>query len=347
MTKQLTLTGFVLQESSQFRPGYFIYNDPSNDYEHFIERFYRRNRQSGKQKQAVLKEAQVEWKNLELQSGEHPITRLQAPQPPKQVRDFGFHTVCNPSETVRDDECVLLDEATSSSVAPSMGECSATFPSAVVAVIDRDKYLSLTASTGSTHASASLVIEQVHETKDGVTTDSSMEDSCRSQSSPSHSDSSMEDSCGFWSSPSHSDSSVEDSCSSQSPHSHSAPTQEKMVKDKLGRHHYLTPHSGPALVSLRASRFHSSNLQAHIDDLQPIVEAGVKKGKTVVILTVDGGPDWSTNSLVNALFYMRFWRDNNLDVLVATSFAARFSAFNPIEHLWSPLSKKLNGVTFM
>jgi len=66
----------------------------------------------------------------------------------------------------------------------------------------------------------------------------------------------------------------------------------------------------------------------------------------VLILTVDGGPDWSTNSLVNALFYMRLWRDNNLDVLVATSFAARFSAFNPIEHLWSPLSKKLDGVTF-
>ena len=42
---------------------------------------------------------------------------------------------------------------------------------------------------------------------------------------------------------------------------------------------------------------------------------------------------------------MRLWGDNRLDVLVATSYAARFSAFNPIEHLWSPLSKKLNGVT--
>ena len=84
----------------------------------------------------------------------------------------------------------------------------------------------------------------------------------------------------------------------------------------------------------------------HIDDLQPIVQAGVQEGKTMVTLIVDGGPDWSTNSLVNALFYMRLWRDNNLDVLVVTSFAARFSAFSPIEHLWSPLSKKLNGVTF-
>lgn len=127
MTKQLTLTGYVLQESSQFRPGYFIYNDPSNNYEHFIERYYRRNRQSGKEKQAVLREAQVEWKKLkvnpaelrqyfELRSEEQLITSLQAPQlTPKQVRNFGF-TVCNPSETETvSDKCVLLDEASSSS----------------------------------------------------------------------------------------------------------------------------------------------------------------------------------------------------------------------------------------
>ena len=152
MTKQLTLTGYVLQESSQFRPGYFIYNDPSNDYEHFIERYYRRtDRQSGKEKQAVLRETQVEWKKLkvnpaelrqyfELRSGEQLITSLQAPQlTPKQVRNFGF-TVCNPSETetVSDDKCVLLDEASSSS---SQGKWSVTFPSAAVAVIDRDRYL--------------------------------------------------------------------------------------------------------------------------------------------------------------------------------------------------------------
>ena len=99
------------------------------------------------------------------------------------------------------------------------------------------------------------------------------------------------------------------------------------------------------VVSLRASRFHSYTIKAHIDDLQLIVEAGVQEGKTIVILTVDSGPDWSTSPLVNALFYMWLLKDNRLDVLVATSAAARFSAFNPIEHLWSPLSKTLNGVT--
>ena len=33
-------------------------------------------------------------------------------------------------------------------------------------------------------------------------------------------------------------------------------------------------------------------------------------------------------------------------MLDVCSYAARYSAFNPIEHLWSPLSKKLSGVQF-
>ena len=205
--------------------------------------------------------------------------------------------------------------------------------------------MSLSVSTGSTHPSTSLVIDQGNKHTDGVATNSPMEDSCNSQLSLSHSESSMEDSRSPQSPPPHTDSSVDDLSSSQSSPSHSAPIQDKMIKDKLGpNHYYVTPHSGPALVSLRASRFHSFNIQAHIDDLQSIVEAGVKKGKLLSysLLTVDqtGGPDWSTNSLVNALFYMRLWRDNNLYVLVATSFAARFSALNPMKHLWSPLGKK-------
>ena len=41
---------------------------------------------------------------------------------------------------------------------------------------------------------------------------------------------------------------------------------------------------------------------------------------------------------------MRLWRDCDLDMLVCSSFAARFSAYNPIEHLLSPLSKRLTSV---
>lgn len=75
-----------------------------------------------------------------------------------------------------------------------------------------------------------------------------------------------------------------------------------------------------------------------------MIETAVLNGKSVVISIVDGGPDWSTASLLNAFFYMRLWRDCDLDLLIITSFAARYSAYNPIEHLWSPLSKKLSSV---
>lgn len=40
---------------------------------------------------------------------------------------------------------------------------------------------------------------------------------------------------------------------------------------------------------------------------------------------------------------MRLWRDTGLDMVCATSFAARYSAYNPIEH---PLSNKLTSVRF-
>ena len=51
------------------------------------------------------------------------------------------------------------------------------------------------------------------------------------------------------------------------------------------------------------------------------------------MLIVDEGPDWATTSLNNIYFYYRFWRENDLDMLTVTSYAAGFSAYNSIEHL--------------
>ena len=63
----------------------------------------------------------------------------------------------------------------------------------------------------------------------------------------------------------------------------------------------------------------------------------------MITIIVDGGPDWSTASLLNALYYIRLWKSCNLDMLCVTSFAARYSAYNPIEHLWAPMSKRLSS----
>ena len=81
----------------------------------------------------------------------------------------------------------------------------------------------------------------------------------------------------------------------------------------------------------------------HTNDLKPVLAAFVQEGKTMVTVIADGGSDWSTGSLLNA-FVFRLWKVCNLDMLCITSFAARYSAYNPIEHLWAPLSKKLCSV---
>ena len=60
----------------------------------------------------------------------------------------------------------------------------------------------------------------------------------------------------------------------------------------------------------------------------------------------DGGPDWSMNSMLNALFFLRLWKECNLDLLCIYSYAACYSAYNPIEHLRAPMSKRLASVMF-
>ena len=79
-----------------------------------------------------------------------------------------------------------------------------------------------------------------------------------------------------------------------------------------------------------------------------MINAVVEEGRTVVTIIADGGPDWSTSSLLkfNALFFMRLWKECNLDLLCICSYAARYSAYNPIEHLWAPMSKRLASVRF-
>ena len=121
-------------------------------------------------------------------------------------------------------------------------------------------------------------------------------------------------------------------------------TPSLTIKDSLGRPHFRVPHTGPASICLRSAIFHSSTSEMHTHDLKPIVEAIVQEGRTVITIIADSGPDWNTASLLNSIYYMRLWKSSNLDMLSITSFAARYSAYNPIEHLWSPLSKRLASV---
>ena len=55
-----------------------------------------------------------------------------------------------------------------------------------------------------------------------------------------------------------------------------------------------------------------------MSDLTPIMKAVVQEGRTVVTITADEGLDWSTASLLNVLFFMRMWREGDLDILCVT-----------------------------
>ena len=116
------------------------------------------------------------------------------------------------------------------------------------------------------------------------------------------------------------------------------------VVDKLGREHFQKLNTGTALIKLRACMFDKSTIMTHCNDLMPVLSTQVKNGKTVVFIKVDYGADWNLLSIVNEFYLHRLWKDSNLDVLAILSYAAKYSAYNNIEHLWSPMSRHLCSV---
>ena len=69
-----------------------------------------------------------------------------------------------------------------------------------------------------------------------------------------------------------------------------------------------------------------------------------KDVKGVAFIKVDNGPDWNLLNIVNEIYFCRVWRDSGLDILGIVSYAAKYSAYNNIEHAWSPMSRRLYSV---
>lgn len=61
-----------------------------------------------------------------------------------------------------------------------------------------------------------------------------------------------------------------------------------------------------------------------------MIDEVVKEGRTVVTIIADGGPDWSTKSLLNAFFFFQLWKDCDLDILCITSFALAIQLITPL-----------------
>ena len=116
--------------------------------------------------------------------------------------------------------------------------------------------------------------------------------------------------------------------------------------DEIGRLHIKTPHSGTSYIYLRAQLFNSTTVATHITDIYNIITHNELLDKPVLMLMCDGGPDFNPTSVLNMLYYYRLFKKLNLDCIVAFTYAARYSAYNCIEHLWSKLSNLLSGVVF-
>ena len=79
-----------------------------------------------------------------------------------------------------------------------------------------------------------------------------------------------------------------------------------------------------------------TSIASHANNLSPLIKAS---GKSYVTIFADGGADFNVNHITNEWYYMKIFKNLNLDVLLATTHCPGFSARNPIEHVWSVLTK--------
>ena len=120
-------------------------------------------------------------------------------------------------------------------------------------------------------------------------------------------------------------------------------SEHRLKYDNVGRLHLDTPYSGHSHLRLRSHKYNSTSIATHVTDLFEILK---DVQKSVFFFLTDGGPDFNPSHMANALFYYRLFKKLDADMLAVMTYAARCSAFNCIEHLWSPRSNDLSGVVF-
>lgn len=120
---------------------------------------------------------------------------------------------------------------------------------------------------------------------------------------------------------------------------------KNLKHDGLGRLHLDTPYSGPTHLKIRSHKYNSTTAATHVTDLYNILKP-CEDEKSIFMFLADGGPDFNPSHIANSLFYYRLFKKLDADILDVMTYAARYSAFNPIEHCWSLASNHLAGVVF-
>ena len=120
---------------------------------------------------------------------------------------------------------------------------------------------------------------------------------------------------------------------------------KELKYDALDRLHLDTTYSGHCHLRIRSHKYNSTTAATIITDLYDIL-AHHKQTKSVYMFLADGGPDFNPYHIANDLFYYRLFKKLDADILAVMAYAARYSAFNPVEHCGSSLSNKLSSVIF-
>ena len=122
-------------------------------------------------------------------------------------------------------------------------------------------------------------------------------------------------------------------------------TSSMLRHDNLGRLHLHTPHTGPSSLFIRAQKFDSTSIATHVNDIINMLSADNIRGKkTILFIMSDNDPDFNPVSLLNSFFLYRMFKLLKLDFLDVYSYAARYSAYNCVEHLWAMMSNMLSAV---
>lgn len=116
---------------------------------------------------------------------------------------------------------------------------------------------------------------------------------------------------------------------------------EIFTYDTIARVHLEIPYLCLVLTKLRVERSLPTLTATHVTDLYKMLN---EINASTISFFIKGGPKFIPNFIINAMFYDRPFKEVNFDLLLVLIDAARYSSFNSIEHLWSPISNRFSSV---
>ena len=125
-----------------------------------------------------------------------------------------------------------------------------------------------------------------------------------------------------------------------------SPAEYEVVLDDKNRDSVKKGTAGVAHLFMRALMYDKPDLYCNVGDLRTILESKKSFGELRPVLSIitDGGDGYKNTRMATILLYGRIFRDFGLEGLILFRRTGGLSAYNNIEHVWSPISSALGGM---